>query len=648
MEQKRIFCDQKLPPLSSRHQWFIAQDLESDTHIFYTIDNQQYHYQCRINELRGRLIRACFHGWMILSNRPDNALWFLWNPLTSKLIRLPPLFRKEEHLHECCLSAPPDAQGSVLLLITHSLPTIVFCRLDRKRKKLKWTEMSYAKQLKSIGGTNDCLLDSPTCCNGKVYVMAWLHHDPCVLLVDIVVKGKEVVIKLFVQTPHHSYNHCHFYKGIAVSHTILKGSCTELFYIVVGIEDETRKTVNAVHLFTLDMTSMKWEKMVDIKDATFFLDLAGDQEYSSCYYSSVMHSELEGYVHILGESGKIIYSFNPKDGTMSVSSMPRVVLESQASRCAMLEWRLDTDHGESKQEGDYKDTQIVVKPVKCGNNDFDCFIGESRLLNMPIHILQMIMELCIGIEYIRFRATCKLCRLAAPPIQCNSKTTLRRLQMYSFVSPWLMVLDNDLDIITFIDPIHNERYFIRTPQELNGDYQIFYSSFPTFCGRVVYALCNNERVDSFRDMTEADNYSWESVVGKAPRNRCKSPAQYYLSSCDQHILLVIVGEFGESVEVFEVNESTYEWEKIDGLGKHMIYISDTSCICLEAKSPEMGNKIYFPRLSYDNGMKIVFYSLETSRYHIFDDKNFQKSLGQDLLRTKYQCYSHTWIEPSWS
>ncbi|KAL8263130.1 hypothetical protein R6Q59_024479 [Mikania micrantha] len=104
-------------------------------------------------------------------------------------------------------------------------------------------------------------------------------------------------------------------------------------------------------------------------------------------------------------------------------------------------------------------------------------------------------------------------------------------------------------------------------------------SFPTFCGRVVYALCNNERVDSFRDMTEADNYSWESVVGKAPRNRCKSPAQYFLSSCDQHILLVIVGEFGESVEVFEVNESTDEWEKIDGLGKHMIYISDTSCIC---------------------------------------------------------------------
>ncbi|KAL8263129.1 hypothetical protein R6Q59_024478 [Mikania micrantha] len=480
MEQKHIFCDQKLPPLSSRHQWFIAQDLESDTQIFYTIDhNQQYHYQCRINELRGRLIRACFHGWMILSNRPDNALWSLWNPLTSKLIRLPPLFRKQEHLHECCLSAPPDAQGSVLLLVTHSLPTIVFCRLDRKRKKLKWTEMSYAKQLKSIGGTNDCLLDSPTCCNGKVYVMAWLHHDPSVLLVDIAVKGNEVVIKLmpFVQTPHFSYNHCPFYKAFSVNHTILKGSCTELFYIVVGIEDETRKTVNGVHLFTLDMTSMKWEKMVDIKDATFFLDLAGDQHYSSCYYSSVMHLELEGYVHILGESGKIIYSFNAKDGTMSVSSMPRVVLESQTSRCAMLEWRLDTDHGESKQEGDYKDTQIVVKPVQCDNNDFDCFIGESHLLNMPIHILQMIMELCIGIEYIRFRATCKLCRLAAPPIQCNSKTTLRRLQMYSFVSPWLMVLDNDRDIITFIDPIHNERYVIRTPQELNDDYQIFYSRY---------------------------------------------------------------------------------------------------------------------------------------------------------------------------
>ncbi|MFS7908246.1 hypothetical protein Hanom_Chr01g00080911 [Helianthus anomalus] len=40
-----------------------------------------------------------------------------------------------------------------------------------------------------------------------------------------------------------------------------------------------------------------------------------------------------------------------------------------------------------------------------------------------------------------------------------------------------MVLDNDRGIITFIDPICGERYFIKTPQELKGDYQIYCSKY---------------------------------------------------------------------------------------------------------------------------------------------------------------------------
>ncbi|KAI3826323.1 hypothetical protein L1987_00369 [Smallanthus sonchifolius] len=344
---------------------------------------------------------------------------------------------------------------------------------------------------------------------------------------------------------------------------------------------------------------------------------------------------------------------------------------------------------------------------------------------------------------------------------------VKRLQMHSVVSPLLMMLDNYHGKITFLDPISGDKYFIKTPQELKGDYQIYCSMygwllmskfedgpeivffnpitsnihelpaapccfvslcfsepptsphcmvvgfgpchiyihfvsheppswrryclnfgtngpysfhFPTFSGQDIYALCNKKRIDAFRDIGEEDyslevvkdralrscckssteyflsafrdigeeDYSWEVVKDKALRSCCKSPTEYFLSKCDQHLLLVIVGEFGESVEVFKLNDSTKEWEKLDGLGKYMIYISNTSCICLEAKSPEMGNKIYFPRLLHNEDTKIVFYSLETCKYHTFDDKNIQESFGADLFGTKYTCNPHTWIEPSWS
>jgi hypothetical protein len=172
----------------------------------------------------------------------------------------------------------------------------------------------------------------------------------------------------------------------------------------------------------------------------------------------------------------------------------------------------------------------------------------------------------------------------------------------------------------------------------------YYFNFPTFSGRYIYALCNNERIEAFGDVT-GNGYRWKLVANNAPS---RSGAQYFLSSCDQHLLLVIVGELGGSVEVFKVDESTQEWEKIDDLGNHMIYICNTSCVCLEAKSPEMGNKIYFPMLLHDADTKIVFYSLETCRYHTFDGKKIHESFGVDFIGTKHFGHPHAWIEPSWS
>ncbi|GJW21696.1 hypothetical protein Tco_0032318 [Tanacetum coccineum] len=73
------------------------------------------------------------------------------------------------------------------------------------------------------------------------------------------------------------------------------------------------------------------------------------------------------------------------------------------------------------------------------------------------------MELCVGVEYMNLRATCKECHLAAPLVKWCNDTSLRRLQTYSVVSPWLMVADKKRGIMTFTDPLLGDNYFLEKP-----------------------------------------------------------------------------------------------------------------------------------------------------------------------------------------
>ena len=141
-----------------------------------------------------------------------------------------------------------------------------------------------------------------------------------------------------------------------------------------------------------------------------------------------------------------------------------------------------------------------------------------------------------------------------------------------------------------------------------------------------------------------DDFYWEAVIAETPRSCCTSRAQHFLTKCGQHLILVIVGLSGESVEVFKMNDSTKEWEKLHSLGRNTIFICSTTCFCIEAKCQHMENKIYFPELHSKN-KRIVFYSLETCKYDTFDPMGSEEHFSRI---SRYNTYPHTWIEPSWS
>lgn len=154
--------------------------------------------------------------------------------------------------------------------------------------------------------------------------------------------------------PHSPYNQCS--SGI----TFLNGSNTNLFFIEIRFNEETKKTIGIVTLSKLDVTSINWEEieglkdwdmtdfgpemwlkmmkkefkdlckdldnscqmweqMLSLKDAIFCVDLACD---CSVFYGPEITSELGGYIHIRDKNGKIILSYNIKNNTISLSSMP--------------------------------------------------------------------------------------------------------------------------------------------------------------------------------------------------------------------------------------------------------------------------------------------------------------------------------------
>ncbi|XP_076918759.1 F-box protein At3g56470-like [Bidens hawaiensis] len=317
---------------------------------------------------------------------------------------------------------------------------------------------------------------------------------------------------------------------------------------------------------------------------------------------------------------------------------------------------------------------------------------EPHLLNIPLDVLRRIMEFCVGVEYLKLRATCKHCQLAVP---------IKRLQTYSLNSPWLIVFDKHRGVITFTDPMFGDKYFIKTPQKLIGELRIycsgygwlllykldgpgelfFYNPFtndirelpsglpyldslyflapptsPDLCTVLglsaslpmnfyIYIWKSSSNWGALNIVLENEegNNFWNAVVAKAPRRRF---AQHILVSRDSHPLLVVLDELGEFVEVLRLNGYALKWEKLDSLGRYMIYICGTTSLCMEAKTPEMENKIYFPRLDSKH-RKIVFYFLETRKYHTFNGQNVEQDLD-DLFGTKYHVHPHAWIEPSWS
>ncbi|OVA04482.1 Protein of unknown function DUF295 [Macleaya cordata] len=149
---------------------------------------------------------------------------------------------------------------------------------------------------------------------------------------------------------------------------------------------------------------------------------------------------------------------------------------------------------------------------------------------------------------------------------------------------------------------------------------IAFSSLPTSSDCVVFGIAQDDWFEisifvcniHLRHCTGKrfleDGFIWK-VLAK-PRKHFNVVYPSFLVECDRKLLLVDLGPLGKSVEIFSLDFSKMVWVKVESLGKHMLFISNTSCLSAIAPNSCMENKIYLARL---HGEEILFYSLGTGR-----------------------------------
>ena len=87
---------------------------------------------------------------------------------------------------------------------------------------------------------------------------------------------------------------------------------------------------------------------------------------------------------------------------------------------------------------------------------------KAHLPCLPLDMLKLIAKRLILVDYLHFRATCKMFHSVAPQIQWRIATP--RLENPS-LSPWLVLFGKE-SVYSFIDPNHGDKYLINLPQVL--------------------------------------------------------------------------------------------------------------------------------------------------------------------------------------
>ncbi|WJX22559.1 hypothetical protein P8452_11850 [Trifolium repens] len=402
------------------------------------------------------------HGWFLWENKISDYVssFFLWNPLNLMEIMLPPLNHNGTSFGNWILSSSPttnDEICSIFLIPTHS-PSIAYYQLGDKQ----WNNLCSYNDIVTalwINGNAPCMgtnliFEDPVYTNGCLYAGMRTSLGFIIVVIEKLQHNRFQ----FICTYDYMVTHIPAFIG-RFEQIISKliGSNNLLFRIEVL---HALDRVVAVYVFKFDCSQRVWERVENIKDKVFFIS-----SHDSGLVCQAINPETEGgRIYIAIKNCNFVHIYNIEDKSLAISQYFSNLPKTQIySRWFMPKTRMTSTLKEQ-----------IGKPHQVKEREGICDVVHSKDvedkihngLSLPRDVIEVIAKRINNVlDYLHFRASNKLLRLATPPIKWRSSSSMSRFDDLSMCP--LFVLSKNGKVFTFVHPKHGLEYksIIKFPKD---------------------------------------------------------------------------------------------------------------------------------------------------------------------------------------
>ncbi|KAK2407750.1 hypothetical protein QL285_043329 [Trifolium repens] len=399
----------------------------------------------------GLWLRTVQHGWFLWEHKISNYVssFFLWNPLNLMEIMLPPLNHNRTRFGNWILSSPPTANDEIcsIFLISSHRPSIFYYQLGDKQ----WTKLCSYDDIVSALTVNGKSSWRGKCPSFEDSV----YSNGCLYAKMRTSRGFTIVVIEKLQSNGFSINCTSnseyiptLVLGLEKIISNLIGYNNVLFRIEVL---HALDRVIAVHVHKFDCSQRVWKKVENIKDKVFFIS-----SHDSAFACEAINPETEGgRIYIALKNCNFVYIYNIQDKSLATSQQFSYSSKTQ-TRWFMPETRMT---GTLKEQ--------IGKAHQVREREGICDVVHSKDiedkahngLSLPQDVIEVIAKRITNVfDYLYFRASNKLLRLAAPPIKWRSSSSMSMSRFDDLSMCPLFVLSENGKVFTFVHPMHGLEY----------------------------------------------------------------------------------------------------------------------------------------------------------------------------------------------
>ncbi|XP_074310714.1 uncharacterized protein LOC141646707 [Silene latifolia] len=163
------------------------------------------------------------------------------------------------------------------------------------------------------------------------------------------------------------------------------------------------------------------------------------------------------------------------------------------------------------------------------------------------------------------------------------------------------------------------------------DFQSNYNSSPKYHDGAFYFLDENGKLAVLKMLD--NGFSWQVYKGPLEEDS-KGLCECYIAELGGQLIYVYIQDLGSKVELYTFDVSEELWIELKSLGDYTLFVSSASSFSVPANDMSMKNRIYLPKRI---GNEMVFYSLDTGKYHTSNSKESYENF-HGMISQSFSCW----------